>query len=59
MRFSMKLKKSLNRVYNGTPYYRWLVTLPPSIVKELGWDETTELKLVKTSGKIVLKLVRG
>ena len=56
---SMKLKKSLNRVYNGTPYYRWLVTLPPSIVKELGWDETTELKLVKTSGKIVLKVVRG
>jgi hypothetical protein len=33
-----------NRVYKGKEYERWLVTIPPELVKEMGWDETTELK---------------
>ena len=36
-----------NRVYKGKEYERWLITLPPDLVREMGWDERTELKVTK------------
>ncbi len=35
----MKLQKQLSRRYNGKDYPKWLVIIPPGVVKELGWQE--------------------
>jgi len=40
----MRIRRVQNRVYKGKEYERWLVTIPPEVVKAMGWDETTELK---------------
>jgi hypothetical protein len=42
----MRLHKVINRVYEGTTYYRWVVSLPPKRVRELGWINGQELEAV-------------
>jgi antitoxin component of MazEF toxin-antitoxin module len=42
----MRLHKVVNRVYQGTTYYRWVVSLPPKRVRELGWTNGQELEVV-------------
>ncbi len=41
----MRLHKVVNRVYGGVTYYRWVVTLPPKRVRELGWANGQELEV--------------
>jgi hypothetical protein len=50
----MRIRRVQNRVVNGKEYDRWLVTLPPTLVKELGWDEKTELEVKKKKGSLRL-----
>ncbi len=50
----MRLRRVQNRVYKGKEYERWLVTLPPDLVKELGWNETTELEAKRKDGTLRL-----
>jgi len=40
----MKLHKVVNRVYQGTTYYRWVVSVPPKRIRELGWTSGQELE---------------
>ncbi|HTP54799.1 MAG TPA: hypothetical protein VML94_07585 [Thermoplasmata archaeon] len=42
----MRLHKVVNRVYEGTTYYRWIVSIPPKRVRELGWTDGQELEAV-------------
>lgn len=42
----MRLHKVINRVYEGVTYYRWVVSLPPKRVRELGWTNGQELEAV-------------
>lgn len=39
----MRLRKVVNRVYEGTTYYRWVLNVPPKKVRELGWVDGQEL----------------
>jgi hypothetical protein len=40
----MRIHKVVNRVYEGTTYYRWVVSVPPRDVRELGWVDGQELE---------------
>jgi antitoxin component of MazEF toxin-antitoxin module len=42
----MRLHKVVNRVYEGTTYYRWVLSVPPRRVRELGWTDGQELEAV-------------
>jgi antitoxin component of MazEF toxin-antitoxin module len=48
----MRLHKVVNRVYGGTTYYRWVVSLPPKTVRELGWTDGQELEAVVRGGAL-------
>lgn len=39
----MRLRKVINRRYEGTTYYRWLLSVPPKDVRALGWVDGQEL----------------
>lgn len=40
----MRLRKVVNRVYQGTTYYRWVLSLPPRNVRDLGWVDGQPLQ---------------
>jgi antitoxin component of MazEF toxin-antitoxin module len=40
----MRIHKAVNRVYRGKVYYRWLVSIPPRNLRELGWTDGLELE---------------
>jgi hypothetical protein len=42
----MRLHKVVNRVYQGTTYYRWTVSISPKRVRDLGWTDGQELDAV-------------
>ncbi|HZY69453.1 MAG TPA: hypothetical protein VFF67_00540 [Thermoplasmata archaeon] len=42
----MRLHKVVNRVWEGTTYYRWIVSIPPKRVRDLGWVDGQELEAV-------------
>lgn len=39
----MKLQRVVNLKAYGKTYYKWLLTLPPTLIEELGWNEGDEL----------------
>lgn len=39
----MRVRKVINRVYEGTVYYRWLVSVSPKQIRDLGWVDGQEL----------------
>ncbi|HEV8050203.1 MAG TPA: hypothetical protein VGP88_06375 [Thermoplasmata archaeon] len=41
----MRLHKVVNRKYQGTVYYRWVLSVPPKSVRELGWVDGQELEV--------------
>ncbi len=45
----MRVHKVVNRIYEGTTYYRWVVSIPPKRIRELGW----------TDGQVLEASVRG
>ena len=42
----MRLRKVVNRVYEGTTYYRWVLSIPPKNVRDLGWVDGQDLQTV-------------
>lgn len=48
----MKLQRQVSRVVGTTQYVKWVVTLPPRQITELGWQEGDELE-TKVSGKML------
>ena len=47
----MRLQKQTNRIVKGKTYEKWVVVLPPALIRVLGWDETTELSATQYGGK--------
>lgn len=45
----MRVHKAVNRVHEGTTYYRWIVSIPPRAIRELGW----------TDGQLLEATIRG
>ncbi|HTT14262.1 MAG TPA: hypothetical protein VMG81_00555 [Thermoplasmata archaeon] len=41
----MRLHKVVNRVYEGTTYYRWVLSIPPKRIRELGWVDGQPLEV--------------
>ncbi|MCI4357958.1 MAG: hypothetical protein L3J95_01720 [Thermoplasmata archaeon] len=53
----MKLQRVVNlKAYDKT-YYKWLLSLPPTLVEQLGWSEGDELVGEARMG--VLRIQRG
>jgi antitoxin component of MazEF toxin-antitoxin module len=48
----MRLHKVVNRVYEGTTYYRWVVSIPPKKVRELGWTDGQQLEAAVRGGTL-------
>jgi antitoxin component of MazEF toxin-antitoxin module len=42
----MRLHKVINREVEETVYYRWVLSIPPKDVKDLGWVDGQELETV-------------
>jgi hypothetical protein len=40
----MRIHKVVNREYQGTTYYRWVLSVPPKAVRELGWVDGQALE---------------
>ena len=54
----MRIRRVQNRVYKGKEYERWLLTVPPTLVQEMGWDDKTEVQLKKKGKWIVISVKR-
>lgn len=51
----MKLQKQLSRKVGNIIYPKYLVVIPPKVVKRVGWKEGTELDADVKERKIILK----
>jgi len=51
----MKLQKQLSRKVKDKEYPKWVVTIPPSDVKKLNWEEGQELEASIKNDTIILK----
>jgi hypothetical protein len=40
----VRLRKVVNRVYEGKTYYRWLLSVSPKDVRDLGWVDGQALE---------------
>jgi hypothetical protein len=40
----VRARKVVNRVYQGRTYYRWLVSISPKEIQQLGWVDGQPLK---------------
>jgi hypothetical protein len=41
----VRLHKVINRVHQGTTYYRWVLSVSPRSVRDLGWVDGQELSV--------------
>lgn len=53
----MILQKVKAREYKGKPIYKYIITVPPQDIKELGWNEGIELEgtSIKDKGYFLYK----
>lgn len=51
----MKVQKRFLRKYKNKDYYKYMVNIPPLILKEAGLEYGEELEIAAEKGKIVLK----
>ena len=51
----MRLQRQKTREVKGKEYFRWTVVIPPEKVKELEWNEGTELEPDVNRGHLVIK----
>ena len=51
----MRLQKRFLRKHKNKDYYKYIVNIPPLMVKEAGFDEGEELDVNVKSGRITLK----
>jgi len=54
----MKLQKRFLRKHKDKDYYKYMVNIPPMIVREAGFKEGDELDIDAKTGKIILKKKR-
>ena len=51
----MRVQKRLSRKYKGKDYYKYIVNISPSAIKEAGFSEGDYLDMQAEKGKITLK----
>jgi hypothetical protein len=51
----MKLQKQVSRKVGDKEYSKWVLVLPSSIIKKLGWKEGTELSARTDKKKMVVE----
>jgi hypothetical protein len=51
----MKVQKRFLRKYKDKDYYKYMVNIPPMVLKESGLDYGQDIEIVAEKGKIVLK----
>ena len=54
----MKLQKRFLRRHKNKDYYKYIVNIPPMMVREAGFEEGEELDFKVNGGKITLKKKR-
>lgn len=50
----MKLQKQLSRKTEGIEYAKWVIVVPPTTVKKLGWKEGAELDTEVKKNRLVI-----
>lgn len=50
----MKLQKQLSRKAQEKEYSKWVIVIPPSTVKKLGWKEGQELGEATDRNRLIL-----
>ena len=51
----MKIQKRFLRKYKDKDYYKYMVNLPPNIIKEAGIEYGEDIDIKAEKGKIILK----
>jgi len=51
----MKLQKQLSRKIGDISYSKWIVTIPPKKIKEVGWKEGQEINVEVKNGYLILR----
>jgi formylmethanofuran dehydrogenase subunit D len=51
----MKIQKRFLRKHNDKDYYKYMVNIPPMILKEAGIEYGEEIEVKAKNGKIVLE----
>jgi len=51
----MILQRQLSRKVGDVEYFKWIVTIPPMIIDEIGWKEGESLDMEVVDGKVVIK----
>ena len=51
----MKLQKQLSRKVAGKKYPKYVLTISPKHIEELGWQKGTELEVCVNDNKLVVK----
>ena len=57
--FTMKIQKRFLRKYKDKDYYKYVVNIPPMIIKEAGLEYGEDVDIKVEQGKIVLKKKRN
>jgi len=48
----MKLQKQISRKIDDKTYAKWVITIPPTEIKKLGWTDGEDLELKVLKGRI-------
>jgi len=51
----MKIQKRFLRKYKNKDYYKYMVNIPPEVLKESGLEYNKDVEIKAINGKIVLK----
>ena len=51
----VRLQKQLSRKVGDTKYAKWVVVIPPKLVKKSGFKAGQELKIKSIKGKIIIE----
>ena len=51
----MKIQKRFLRKYNNKDYYKYIVNLPPLVLKEAGIKYGEEVEIKAEEGKVILE----
>ncbi len=51
----MKLQKQLSRKTKGKSYPKYVMTIPPKDIEELGWQKGMELEVCVTDNKLIIR----
>jgi antitoxin component of MazEF toxin-antitoxin module len=51
----VKLQKQLSRKIKGKAYPKYVMTIPPKDIEELGWQKGMELEIRVSNNKLIIQ----